>query len=431
MAVRLVDLCQPLRGLDDVADHATVRVFVALDGRLIGSVDIDNRHRPVSAPRLREAIVDQLPLALLGQDPKLGLAARWENTSAAIRRHYLPASDQAGTSARLPDDVTVSIVVATYDRPDDLRNCLHYLTAQESTRPVEIVIVDNHPISGLTPPVVAEFPGVVLVSEARQGVAYARNKGFTAGRGEILVVTDDDVIAPPDWLERLVAPFVRPDVMVVTGNVLPFELETTAQRLFERYGGLGRGFEPKEVDGGWFDSFRRRAVPTWELGGTANIAFRASILSHPEIGLLDEALGPGTPTGVGEDTYLFYKVLEAGHTIAYEPSAYVWHKHRREMQALRNQLYNYSKGHVAYHLTTLLRDRDLRAALYLTVWLPRGHLRRLASYAKRRVLRRSYYPLRLQMLEIKGNLAGPWGLWRSHRRVKCEGRSDHHTSVAQ
>ena len=106
---------------------------------------------------------------------------------------------------------------------------------------VEIVVVDNNPASGLTTPVVAEFPGIVLVNEPRRGLAYARNAGFAACTGEIAVATDDDVTVPPDWLEKLIAPFARPDVMVVTGNVLPIELETAAQQLFEAYGGLGRG----------------------------------------------------------------------------------------------------------------------------------------------------------------------------------------------
>jgi len=427
MSVRTVDLCQSPRGLDDVADHAAVCIFVTLDGWPIGSVDIANRHQPISATQLREAIVDQLDLRLLGQDPN-SYNALWESVRVALRRHYLPDFD---AETRLHDTVPVSVVVATYDRPGDLRECLRRLTAQETKRPVEIVVIDNHPVSSLTPPVVAEFPGVLLVDETRQGLAYARNKGFIMSRGEIVVATDDDALAPPDWLEKLVAPFARADVMVVTGNTLPLELETSAQRLFERYGGLGRGFARKEVDSKWFDSFRHRAVPTWELGATANAAFRAEIFAHPEIGLMDEALGPGTPTGVGEDTYLFYKVLQAGYTIAYEPAAYVWHKHRREMSAMRKQLYDYSKGHVAYHLTTLLRDRDLRAVKHLAIWMPWGRLRQFASYARRRLLGGSYFPLALTLLEIRGNLAGLRGLWQSYRRVRREGRSDVYVPVVR
>ena len=266
----------------------------------------------------------------------------------------------------------------------------------------------------------------MLVNEPRRGLAYARNRGIAHSRGDIVVATDDDVRMPPDWLEKLIAPFVRSDVMIVTGNVLPLELETPAQRLFELYGGLGRGFEPQIVNQDWFNQFRR-AVPTWTLGATANAAFRADIFTHPRIGLMYEALGPGMPSGNGEDIYLFYKVLRAGYTLVYQPEASVWHKHRREMRDLRHQLYSYSKGHVAYHLTTLLRDHDVRALVTLAIRIPGGYLWRILE----RLTGKTAYPLGLTLIEIAGQLAGPWALWQSRRRVKREGRSSPYVPVSQ
>jgi GT2 family glycosyltransferase len=432
IVVRTVDLAQPLQALTDVTDYATVRVFVSWDSRLLGCVDIDNEYRPVQETRLREAITGYFALRLLELDRNLSADALWSETRTSLARHYVPMQDDQVAKPKLLPHIPVSVVVATLDRPDDLRECLHHLTAQDSLREIEIVVVDNNPASGLTPSVVANFPDVVLVNEPRRGLAYARNAGFTASTGDIVIATDDDVHVPPDWLEKLVAPFAQNNVMIVTGNVLPLELETTSQRLFEQYGGLGRGFEPLEVDGDWFESFRRCAVPTWQLGATANAAFRASIFSHPQIGLMDEALGPGMPSGVGEDTYLFYKVLKAGGQLVYVPSAFVWHKHRRDMPSLYRQIYGYSKGHVAYHLTTLFRDHDLRALLHLGFHLPRWRLWQIARYFKRRLSRQENdYPLSFILLEIKGNLVGPWALWRSRCRVKGEGHSQPYVPVAR
>lgn len=397
--VRELDLAKPLPTLAGLESCRAVRVRVFQRGHAIGAVEITHLGQPISRLRLADAIVE-------------GLGSR-----LATPGLYLDAAGPAPAS--LPPEVPVSIVVATLDRPDALRRCLRDLTAQRTPRDVEIVVVDNNPSSQLTPPVVSEFPAVTLVREPRRGLSYARNAGFIASRGAILVATDDDVTLPPDWLERLIAPFTRNDVMIVTGNVQPLELATKAQRLFELYGGLGRGRQRREASREWFDSFWTHAVPTWTLGATANAAFRASLFRDPQVGMLPEELGPGTPSGVGEDTYLFYRTLKRGYTIVYEPAASVRHDHRHKLSELRRLIYHYSKGHVAYHLFTLLRDGDLRSLRHLLLSLPGYHLRR----AVKRVILRSPYPLWLTLVEVAGNLAGPWGLWRSIRRVNRIGRA--------
>lgn len=414
IAIRTVDISNPMVAIDDLSQYPACRIFVFLGRRLLGKVDIINTRESISPARLRDAISDQLnnklaSLFMVNHDDMLE-----EHMSAK------GSSARAATLPRLPASVSVSIALATYDRPDQLRQSLRAIYKQESSREIEIVVVDNHPTSGLTPPVVSEFPEAVLVSEHRQGLAYARNAGFVHSSGEILVATDDDVIMPPDWIEQLVSPFVRSEVAVVTGNVLPRELETKAQYFFEEYGGLGRGFDVIEAGPSWLRDLGNHAAPTWKLGATANAAFRAEVFRDPQVGLMDEALGPGMPSGVGEDTYLFYKILKAGYTLIYQPDAYVWHTHRREIKALRSQLYNYSKGHVSYHLTTLLRDGDRRAISYLLFRLPYWNLKRIKSTLRGR----KRYPISLILLEIWGYMMGPFALWRSRQRVRREGRSE-------
>ncbi len=424
--ISLIDLAKPLPSFANSQTHRQLRLYVELHSNLLGSVDIFNHKKPISRLRLLDAVSEvaakQLPLSLddiqkISVCTSDGFASTWAEQQIA----KLAQSQQ--TDRRLAANHSVSIVVATYDRPDRLRNCLNQLQAQITSRPIEIVIVDNHPVSGVTAPVLAEFSGVTLVHEARQGLAYARNAGFLAAHHEFVVATDDDVIMPPDWLEKLLAPFSDPQVMAVTGNVLPLELETHAQQLFEIYGGLGRGFQPKRVGCEWFRSFRWKGVPTWLLGATANAAFRATIFHHPQIGLMDEALGPGMPSGVGEDTYLFYKILKAGYDIVYQPSAYVWHQHRRELPALRKQLYDYSKGHIAYHLTTWLRDGDWRGLAHIFLYMPPARALQIAGVALYQWIGVGRYPLALLLLEVRGNLAGAFALWKSRRRVEREGRS--------
>ncbi|GAN33091.1 MAG: glycosyltransferase [Candidatus Brocadia sp. AMX2] len=418
VAVRTVDISQPLRALTDVTDYASVRVFVVRDGNLLGSVDIANRHQSVSVTRLCEAIVDCFNLKLLELYHNPDANSMQAGVLSALTRHSVPTNEgMACETVRLPLDITVSVVIATLDRPDDLRRCLNCLVSQETSRQAEIIVVDRNPSSGLTAPVVAEFSAVMLINEPFGGLACARNKGFMMSKGKIVITINDDVAMPPDWLEKLVAPFGRSDVMVVTGNILPAELETRSQRFFDIHEEFRYGFEPLEADGDWLKSFWRRAVPIGKLGATTNAALRASIFRNPGIGLMDETLGPGTPSGGGEDVYLFYKVLKAGYTLVYEPDAYVWSRYYPNMPSLRHHLYNYGKGQVAYHLATLIFDGDLRALLRLLLELPITHLRRIIH----RFYGRNIYPLPLLIIEIIGNLTGPFAFWLSLRRAGREG----------
>lgn len=414
-AVRHVDISQPVQAFGDLSEYAYTRVFVASPAGHLGQFDLLNCHQPIRAAQLGDAIVQSCGLALLQPVDRRRTDLIQSDLARALRNRFPPAA----APRQAPEKLSVSVIVGTHDRPADLARCLGGLVIQHTSRQVELIVVDNNPNSRLTAAVVEKFPGVLLVSEPRKGVAYARNAGILAASGDLITTTDDDVTMPPDWLENLLAPFTREDVMAVTGNVLPKELETTSQLLFETYGGLGRGFVRKEANRKWFEKYKYRAVPTWEYGGTANAAFRKEVFFQADIGLMDEALGPGMPSGVGEDTYLFYKILKAGHTIVYEPRAHVTHSHRRTLKALYRQLYNYSKGHVAYHLTTLFRDHDLRALYWLLWFHPLGRFQQVIM----RLRGKSGYPLLLILIEIVGNLAGPFSLLQSLVKVKRQGRS--------
>lgn len=420
VAVRRVEVTDPAGPIDDVTDYFATRVYVTRHGRAVGVVNITNRYRAISAVRVADEIVQAIGLELLRPVGAENFVATWVEAMTEIKQSI------GGCEGRGPEQFPVrlsaSIVVATFDRPDSLRECLSSLCRQQTSSSFEVVVVDNRPQSGKTPPVVAEFPGVRLVSEQRGGLSYARNTGFAASTGDVFVCTDDDVIAPPDWLENLLAPFSRNDVMLVTGNVLPAELESPSQVEFENYGGLGKGFQRREFNRKWFNSFRRKAVPTWTIGATANAAVRAAMLRDPAVGLLDEGLGAGTPAGCSEDTYLFYKTLKAGHTIIYEPTAFVWHKHRANDQALHKQIYSYSTGHAAYNLTTFLRDHDGRGLVRICVEIPTYQIKQLLRWLRGSRSR----SLRTILLEIRGNAFGPISLWKSRRRVKRLGASPPH-----
>ncbi|MGH2626554.1 MAG: glycosyltransferase family 2 protein, partial [Anaerolineales bacterium] len=155
VAVRVIDLDEPLPALAGLAGYAGARIYVTWGGRLLGQVDLPTPTEEIAPARLRDRITAGLSSQLL---------------AAMMERHPLADRPRPPLPARLP----VSIIVATYDRPAYLRTCLEGLQAQETPRRVEILVVDNHPASGQTPPVVAEFSGIRLVREERTGLSYAR-----------------------------------------------------------------------------------------------------------------------------------------------------------------------------------------------------------------------------------------------------------------
>ena len=424
-AVESVDVSQPLTDLTAVSDYHATRVFVQAGAVPVGLVDLHQCFQPISAAHLRQTIADHLYLELLALPyiaEKNRALARLE---ATLADRWLPAASPSLPT--LPTTIPVSIIITTCDRPHDLTQCLRHLQAQKTARPLEIIVADNRPASGLTPRVVAQFPGVKLVSESRPGGSYGRNAAFAASSGDIIVSVDDDVIVPPDWLEKLIAPMIRPEVMVITGNVLPLELETEAQVMFETVrGGLGQGFRPFEVDRGWWESFQQ-SPPTWTLGVSANAAFRATIFSHPQIGLMDEVLGPGKYMGGGEENHLVYKVLRAGYTLVYEPAAFVWHKHRRDMPALYRQVCGHMKGGTAYHLVLWLQEKDIRGFRLLAYELPYHYL----CHTIARLRGQHHTPWRLLWSEIAGYLTGYWSYWQSQQSVCQQGRSAPYVPVVE
>ncbi|MBD2092213.1 glycosyltransferase [Microcoleus sp. FACHB-1515] len=430
IAVREVNLSEPLPTWTDLSEYEAVRVFVIAAGWPIGSVDIQHRGQTVSAARLQHAIAQNLTLPLLAIPHQHDQQAAWAAIETQLQQALVvePASKSTDTPHTLTPDLPVSIVITTCDRPNDLHNCLTHLLAQQTQRPIEIVVADNRPHSNLTPPVIAEFPTVKLVQEARPGGSYGRNAAIAATTSEIIVTIDDDITVPPDWLEKLIAPMNRLEVAIVTGNVLPRELETPAQILVERLrNGLSQGFVPFEADGRWLAAYAHTTPPTWELGVSANAAFRASIFAHPQIGLMEEVLGPGTPTAGAEESYLMYKTLNAGYTIVYQPQAYVWHRHRREMSALHRQIHGYMKSATAYNLTLWLKDGDRRALRHQFWELPNYYARRI--YHRLRGWDKT--PWLLLWQEVSGYFAGYWCYWQSWQRVQRQGRSDRYIPVSE
>lgn len=370
------------------------------------------------------------PLGVLDLDlPPGGLSA--EAHAELIARRLGPAvTDGPASPVSSPDADRapyVTVVVPTCGREHVLRRTLDALAALDYPC-YEVLVVDNAPQRPGTAVVVRERAAagmqVRYASEPRRGVAYARNRGLAEARGAIVAYADDDVVVDRGWLRALVDGFGDEAVAAVTGYVLPAELETPAQVWVEQYGGFGKGCVRRRFDRTGYDLVRPDRVERVAAGpgslypylpGTygsgANMAFRAEVLR--QLGGFDPALGGGGAVRAGEDIDALLRLVLTGHAVVYEPSAMVWHTHKRELRALRSTVYHYGVGLSAVLTKRLVTDRRGRQELLRRV--PRGIAYAVRPGSAKNAGKRYGYPFSLTIVELWGMASGPvryaWSAW--------------------
>jgi glycosyltransferase involved in cell wall biosynthesis len=142
-----------------------------------------------------------------------------------------PGREVVATSPSLDRSAEVVVCIPCFRRPQHLRLTLQSLANQRTHRRFAVVIVENDAVRRESVPVATEFlaagrfPGLCLV-EPRQGNCQAINAAFetalalfSAATGFLMI--DDDEIASPDWLERMVGASETTGADLVGGPVLP------------------------------------------------------------------------------------------------------------------------------------------------------------------------------------------------------------------
>lgn len=316
-----------------------------------------------------------------------------------------PLTRLADASPRGAFDGSLGVVVCTRDRPEALARCLDAIAA--SRRPAQqVLVVDNAPTSTATRDLVAARVGVRYLLEPEPGLSRARNAGLGECEVDIVAFTDDDVLVHPGWTTRITDAFVDADVVATTGLVLPASLETVAEWMFETaFGGFSQGFRPFDADHRFLQATRGIGTPVWRLGAGANMAFRRADLL--DVGGFDERLGAGA-AGCSEDSEAWYRILSRGRTIRYDPRAVVFHAHRGDVDALRQQMYLYMRGHVAALFVQFERSGHWGNLRRFALTLPRYYIGRLLRG------RRADAAGTLDV-EVRGALAGI-GYYLRHRR---------------
>ncbi|MDQ8188450.1 glycosyltransferase [Pelagicoccus sp. SDUM812002] len=275
----------------------------------------------------------------------------------------------ASALASSPAAESVSLVICTRNRAESLAKTLDSVAALQPP-PFETIVVDNAPTDSSTQAVVSKYPNINYCIEPKPGLSQARNKGIEAASGAIISYTDDDVRLPTNWIKAIADSFADSQTMATTGLMLPAELRTEAQIEFQKNSeGDGWGYRPRHYTReNFLIPMRRKGAPVWKIGAGANMAFRRSIFA--KVGGFDPRLGAGA-SGCSEDSEMWYRILESGHDIRYDPRAVVFHTHRETMAELSQQMRSYLKGHVVALVIQFLNFGhlgDLRRLLLSLPW---------------------------------------------------------------
>ncbi|MHA7275837.1 glycosyltransferase family 2 protein [Arthrobacter sp. HLT1-21] len=124
---------------------------------------------------------------------------------------------------------TVSIVVPAYNEESVIRQCL-IAAIYQSVPADEILVVDNRSTDGTARIVTQmqleypESPIRLLEQSADQGLIPTRNYGFNSAIGDIIGRIDADSVVEPDWVEKVLAGFVDPEVAAATGPVVYYDM---------------------------------------------------------------------------------------------------------------------------------------------------------------------------------------------------------------
>ncbi|HLM27087.1 MAG TPA: glycosyltransferase family 2 protein [Thermoleophilaceae bacterium] len=203
----------------------------------------------------------------------------------------------------------LSVVVPTAGRPSYLAVALRSLTQQNTRASFEVVVVDDGDLwaTGAT----AERIGARVVRHGeRRGLNAARNTGLRETSAPLVAFLDDDVLAPPGWVEAVVAGARRWPEAEAFGGPIRARLEGGALR--------GCGEEDPPITTLYLGPEDKETDVVWG----ANFALRRSAVER--VGEFDESID----WSHGDEEEWLERLCREGGEVVYLPAAGV--EHRRE-----------------------------------------------------------------------------------------------------
>lgn len=227
------------------------------------------------------------------------------------------------------NNLTLSLIIPAYNEERHLKACLDAIAAQ-TIMPDEVIVVDNNS-SDKTVEIAKSYPLVHLISEKKQGVMFARDRGFDAARSDIIGRIDADTLLPEDWVRNAHRAFSNQLTDAITGPVYYYDMPLSSVNY--------------RLDH-FFRSIMNTRMDQFPFLYGSNMAIRRSAWQ-------EVAAKTCTAKNIHEDLDLAIHLQEAGYGITYRPDLRCGVSARRYDDTL-NDFSNYMKMYVD---TYRLHDR--------------------------------------------------------------------------
>lgn len=225
--------------------------------------------------------------------------------------------------------MTLSVIIPTKDRPDDLQECLASI-ARQTLPPKEVLIVDDGELSEAFVAELANLiPGITLhyIKKSPPDLAASRNLGAREASAEIVLFLDDDVIPDKNYIEEIWGIWQKtrdPAVAAVGGVIGNHRRKRGLERFFEKLFFLSSRRSWDVTDWGFqiWDPFPPKPVRGFYCYGGISSYRRDVLLQLPF-----RSLSPGRTALEDVDWCLRAKKLELQMIVT--PAARLFHKTSR------------------------------------------------------------------------------------------------------
>ena len=217
----------------------------------------------------------------------------------------------------------LSLIVATYNRSASLIRALESVAQQNAPASEWECVVINNNSTDDTQERFAEFAAahpdlnMRMVTELRQGLSFARNRGIRESEAEYIAIIDDDERISPDFITSYISLFDSTPDAVAAGGPIVAEYPSGRPRWMSH-------FTERPVANTMYFGDKVREFPEGRIPGGGNMALRRSAVRR--YGVFDTSLGyVGESLIGGEESDLFERLRIAEAKYYYVPKAVMYH----------------------------------------------------------------------------------------------------------